>query len=74
MTIGAAMFSAEAFANLLEKHNMSQADICRATGLSAAYLSTLSKGNIKDPSLGKSLLIAHALGMTLDDFYDRTME
>ena len=43
------------------------AEISRNTGIKESYLSMLFNGKIKDPQLKRIYLIAHELGMTLDE-------
>ena len=38
------------------------------------YLQKLGAGNIREPGLGRSRLIADALGLTLEEFDDRLKE
>lgn len=52
---------------LFERSGMSQADFCRASGLSTAYTSMLLSGKVRDPSFEKACVVADALGVTLED-------
>ena len=54
-----------------QERGMKQADICRATGLSNGYMSTLWRGLIDDPQIKKVRAIAHSFSMTVDDLLKR---
>ena len=62
------MTFAEALRTAMKERNLKQVDICRATGLSDAYISMLVSGKIDDPKWSKAELVIQALGMTLDEF------
>lgn len=46
---------------------ITQAELCRVTGLSDGYMSMLMNSKIDDPQVKKVYAIAHALGCTVDD-------
>lgn len=50
-----------------QARGLKQADICRATGLSDGYMSTLWRSLIEDPQVKKVQAIAHCFGMTVDE-------
>lgn len=62
------MTFAEALRAAMKAKGVKQVDICRATGLSDAYISMLVNGKVEDPKWSTAELVIHALGMTLDDF------
>jgi transcriptional regulator with XRE-family HTH domain len=49
-----------------EQKNMTQGDLCRATGLDRAYVSNIESGN-KNPTLATIEKIAKALGISSSD-------
>lgn len=51
-----------------DRLGMTQADFCRHSGFSTAYVSMLLKGKIDNPKWDKACEIADALGVTLQDF------
>jgi transcriptional regulator with XRE-family HTH domain len=53
---------------LRSKHNMTQGDIVRATGLERGYISNLEAGKIKHPRIETIAKIADAFGMKFSDF------
>lgn len=52
-------------AEILAEQNLKQADLCRMTGISTALMSKYMTGKAS-PSLDNALMIAKALGITLD--------
>ena len=52
-------------AEILAEQNLKQADLCRMTGISTALMSNYMTGKAS-PSLDNALMIAKALGITLD--------
>ena len=62
------MTFAEALRAAMKQKDLKQVDICRATGLSDAYVSMLVGGKIDDPKWSKAVIIIQALGLTLDEF------
>lgn len=68
------MFNSEAFRRYMYGCNVSQAELVQKTDLSRAYISALVNGKVADPSLNKARLVAHALGLTIDSFYDSFMD
>ncbi|WP_198009648.1 helix-turn-helix domain-containing protein [Olsenella profusa] len=46
---------------------VTQAELCRATGLSDGYMSMLMNSKIDDPQVKKVHAIAHAMGCTVDE-------
>ena len=71
---GRSMFNSKAFRRFTNEADISQAMLVQDTGLSRAYISALMNGKVAYPSLHKSMLVAHSLGMTVDEFYDMFME
>ena len=63
------MFNSKAFRRYINELDISQSMLVQSTGLSRAYISALVNGKVADPSLRKARLVAHALGLTVDDFY-----
>lgn len=63
---------AKAIRDRAEELNVSQADLCRATGMSRAYMSQLFSGKIPDPKASNVYKIAHALGLSVDDLLERS--
>lgn len=54
---------------LIEKRGTSQAEICRATGLSKQSVSWICKGKTQYPSIQVCKRIADYFGMTLDELW-----
>lgn len=52
-------------ARLLEEKDLTQADLCRKTGIPTSLMSNYIKGS-KSPALSNAILIAEALGVSLD--------
>lgn len=48
--------------------NMTQGDLCRATGLDRAYISNIESGN-KNPTLATVEKIAKALSVSIDELF-----
>lgn len=57
----------EVFNLLLESKGWKQADFCRVSGMSRAYVSQIATGQTKDPSFEKACVIADVFGVTLED-------
>lgn len=57
----------EVFNLLLESRGWKQADFCRVSGMSRAYVSQIATGQTKDPSFEKACVIADVFGVTLED-------
>jgi transcriptional regulator with XRE-family HTH domain len=55
---------------LREARGWSQADLAYAAGVTRSYLSRLEGGEYREPSVWKLQLIAHALGLTVNDLID----
>lgn len=55
---------------ILVSRGMSQADLCRISGLSSGALSNYMNGN-RVPSVTNAITIANALGVTLDELVGR---
>jgi len=66
------MSFADAFNALLDERGMSQADFARMSGWQTSYVSQISRGAIKDPSLSKAMVIARVLGISLQELHDRS--
>lgn len=52
-------------ARLLEDKDLTQADLCRKTGIPTSLMSNYMKGS-KSPALSNAILIAEALNVSLD--------
>jgi len=59
---------------LAKEKRISAAEISRNTGISESYLSMLFNGKIDDPQVKRVWLIAHELGMTVDEIITYAME
>lgn len=59
---------------IAKSKRISAAEISRNTGISQSYLSMLFNGKIDDPQVKRLYLIAHELGMTVDDLVTYAME
>lgn len=59
---------------IAKSKRISAAEISRNTGISQSYLSMLFNGKIDDPQVKRLYLIAHELGMTVDDLVKYAME
>ncbi|MCI1960124.1 MAG: helix-turn-helix domain-containing protein [Clostridia bacterium] len=57
---------AEIIKKLLKKNNMTQADICRLTGIPTSLMSNYIKGK-KTPSLSNSVKLAQAFNISMDE-------
>lgn len=55
---------------LIDEHNTTQADICRATGIGKQNMSVLCKGGTRYPSIQNCKLIATYFGLTLDELWE----
>lgn len=66
------MSFSDAFKQLLAENGMKQADFARATGWSTGYIADMCTGRVKDPSLSRCIVIADALGITLQELADRS--
>ena len=53
-------------ASAMKRRGMSQADLCRATGMGTSKVSQILKGKVKDPRLSTAAAISDALGVSLD--------
>ena len=60
-------------AGILAEQNLKQADLCRMTGISTALMSKYMTDKAS-PSLDNALMIAKALGITLDYLVGRKSE
>lgn len=66
------MSFASAFNDLLNERGMSQADFARASGWQTSYVSQVSRGLVKDPSLTRAKTVANVFGVSLQELYDRS--
>ena len=57
----------DVFNALLASRNWKQADFCRVSGMSRAYVSQIATGQTKDPSFEKACIIADVFGVTLEE-------
>ncbi len=57
----------DVFKQLLDAKGWKQADFCRISGMSRAYVSQIATGQTKDPSFEKACIIADVFGVTLED-------
>ena len=55
---------------IAKQKRISAAEISRNTGIGQSYLSMLFNGKIEDPQVKKLYLIAHELGMTVDELIE----
>lgn len=55
----------EILKKLLKDKNLRQADLCRMTGIQTSLMSDYINGK-KSPTIGNAILIADALGVSLD--------
>ena len=60
----------ETLALAMEQRGIRAADISRKTGIYQSYFTKLKKGEAKDVTWEKALLIIDALGMTPTEFYE----
>jgi len=58
---------------LLKEKGMTQADVCKITGISSALISNYATGKAS-PSLDKAIAIADALNVTLDELVGRLVK
>ena len=72
--MGATMNIGTACKLIAKSKRISAAEISRNTGISQSYLSMLFNGKIDDPQVKRLYLIAHELGMTVDDLVKYAME
>lgn len=56
----------ERLITVLNEHGMTQADLCRASGIPTSLMSNYYKGKSK-PTLDNAVAIAQAIGITLDE-------
>lgn len=56
----------EKLITVLSEHGMTQADLCRASGIPTSLMSNYYKGKSK-PTLDNAVAIAQAIGITLDE-------
>ena len=59
---------------IAKEKRITAAEISRNTGISQSYLSMLFNGRIDDPQVKRLYLIAHELGMTVDELVEYAME
>ena len=59
---------------IAKSKRISAAEISRNTGIAQSYLSMLFNGKIDDPQVRRLYLIAHELGMTVDELVEYAME
>lgn len=64
---------ASAVKKLRAKSGMSQGDIFRKSGLDRTYISRLENGLIDDPRLTTVVILARALGVSVDDLVREAM-
>ena len=67
---GDAMNIGLACKQIAKQKRISAAEISRNTGIGQSYLSMLFNGKIEDPQVKKLYLIAHELGMTVDELIE----
>lgn len=53
---------------VMREKRLKPADICAKTGISSSYFTKLKKGDMRDVTWDKALLIIAALDMTPDEF------
>lgn len=71
---GVAMNIGTACKLIAKEKRISAAEISRKTGIGQSYLSMLFNGKIDDPQVKRLYLIAHELGMTVDDVVKYAIE
>lgn len=59
---------------IAKSKRITAAEISRNTGIGQSYLSMLFAGKIDDPQVKRIYLIAHELGMTVDELLTWAME
>jgi len=59
--------AAQRIIDLLNAHDMKQADLCRETGIKSSLMSNYIKGKAS-PKLSNAILIANAFKLSLDEF------
>lgn len=64
--MGTFMNIAIAVRTVAQAKDMTQADICKASGLSDSYMSQLFSGKIPDPKTSTIYKVCTALGVTVD--------
>ena len=55
---------------LRQRKGLSQGDIHRATGFERSYVSDLERGRVKDPRLSTVILIANAVGVSVNELIE----
>ena len=65
-----AMDFAHAVRILFNESGISQAELCRRSGLSRAYVSMMLSGDVGIPKFDRACQIVDALGVTLQDLRD----
>ena len=58
---------------IAKSKKITAAEISRNTHISQSYLSMLFNGRIEDPQVKRLYLIAHELGMTVDELVEYAM-
>lgn len=53
----------------MREKGMTAAELCRRSGVYPSYITNLKKGDAKDATWNKALLLIDALGMTPSEFY-----
>ena len=71
---GATMNIGTACKRIAKEKRITAAEISRNTGINQSYLSMLFNGRIDDPQVKRLYLIAHELGMTVDELVEYAME
>ena len=59
---------------IAKSKRITAAEISRNTGIGQSYLSMLFNGKIDDPQVKRLYLIAHELGMTVDELVEYASE
>jgi len=62
---------AKAVRDVAKEQELTQAEICKKTGMTSSYISQLFNGRIPDPKASNIYKIAHALNMTVDELLER---
>lgn len=60
----------DSLANILRSRNLTQADLCRMSGIATSAMSHYLAGD-SDPSLSKAIAMADALQISLDELVGR---
>ena len=57
----------KALRRIREKRGLSQGDVFRCSGLERTYISRIESGLIEDPRISTAVILARALGVSVDE-------